>query len=207
MLHFFPHADGEEFFEYFDTDGSGLMDLDEFCVMIVRSEIGLGLRKEMVNVYCTLFLLMCFYCVRGLQIRDIQIIQIGGLKEMPKSDGHPEFCIIHLTGTLVGSCNMAMWLLLSQFGKRNIIFKSVLGRDMLVTRRAVHDLLPRTCPSPTGNKLVQIMQITCQTMSFHQSPLSFLPEFITGDLFHTLKIIKLPTKNTYIYLIFTWFQP
>lgn len=26
----------KEFFEYFDTDGSGLMDLDEFCVMIVR---------------------------------------------------------------------------------------------------------------------------------------------------------------------------
>ena len=26
----------QEFFEYFDTDGSGLMDLDEFCVMIVR---------------------------------------------------------------------------------------------------------------------------------------------------------------------------
>ena len=87
------------------------MDLDEFCVMIVRSEIGQGLRKEMVNVYCTLFLLMCFYCVRGLQICDIQIIQIGGLKEMPKSDGHPEFCIIQLNGTLVGSCNMAMWLL------------------------------------------------------------------------------------------------
>ena len=31
------------------------MDLDEFCVMIVRSEIGQGLRKEMVNMYCTFF--------------------------------------------------------------------------------------------------------------------------------------------------------
>lgn len=109
MLHFFPHGDGEEFFEYFDTDGSGLMDLDEFCVMIVRSEIGQGLRKEMVNMYAVRFFCWCVFTVSTvLQICDIQIIQIGGPKEMPKS---PECCIIQLNGTLVGSCNMAMWLL------------------------------------------------------------------------------------------------
>ena len=33
----------QEFFEYFDTDGSGLMDLDEFCVMIVRQEGNRGM--------------------------------------------------------------------------------------------------------------------------------------------------------------------
>ncbi|CAK8999744.1 Calmodulin-like protein 12 (Touch-induced calmodulin-related protein 3), partial [Durusdinium trenchii] len=32
----------KEFFEYFDTDGSGLMDLVEFCIMIVRVR---GLKK------------------------------------------------------------------------------------------------------------------------------------------------------------------
>ena len=132
------------------------MDLDEFCVMIVRSEIGQGLRKEMVNMYCTLFFV-------GVSLLCPLFYKYVTYKSAP--------------ATWRCGCGLSFYLTLQE---ANI--------------------------GPTGTKLVHIMQITSQTMSFHQSSLSFLPEFITGDLFHTLKIIKLPTKNIYIHLIFTGFQ-